>query len=217
MAKKLLQTPDSINVLTVNGGGTTQEYTAKTPIQIQNYEISLLPSAVDALTSISAKLDTTAFSEVSGSFATTYQINDLTASTALITNNLNGVISNTAILKSDLDSLSSQYTQTNDNLIDLQNDFSDFSNDVNDYFTTNNENITEMSGKIENINSFNGVWTDNTLSGDGLNTPLSVTNVLPDNLYDMLSALSSVLATSSQHSNAMIGMTGGNFGWIDLA
>ena len=176
MAKKLLQTPDSINVLTVNGGGTTQEYTAKIPIQIQNYEISLLPSAVDALTAISAKLDTTAFSEVSGSFATTSQINDLTASTALITNNLNGVISNTAILKSDLDSLSSQYTQTNDNLIDLQNDFSDFSNDVNDYFTTNNENITEMSGKIENINSFNGVWTDNTLSGDGLNTPLSVTN-----------------------------------------
>ena len=140
----------------------------------------------------------------------------MSASTALITNNLNGVISNTAILKSDLDSLSSQYTQTNDNLIDLQNDFSDFSNDVNDYFETNNENITEMSGKIENINSFNGVWTDNTLSGDGLNTPLSVTNVLPDNLYDMLSALSSVLSDSAQHPNAMIGMTGGQFGWIDL-
>ena len=175
MAKKLLQTPDSINVLTVNGGGgQSQPYTGYSPINVQDYIIRLEETAMNALTAVPSKLDLTAFSEVSGNFASASQINELSASTATIYNTLTGVELNTVSLSSDLDSLSAKYIQTNEELIDLQNDFSDFTNDVNDYFTINNENITEMSGKIENINSFNGVWTDNTLSGDGLNTPLSV-------------------------------------------
>jgi hypothetical protein len=226
MPKKLLQN-DSFNLLMVNGGGSAHDYTAIPPIQIEDNVISLEESTVSLINSIENKLYTSAFSNVSGTFATTSQIYTLSASTANLYNSIDTITTNTSNIFEKLQELSGKYTQTNENLTNLQSDYDTFTTAVNDYFYDNNNNITEISGDIYEIketlssmNNFTGVFRDYTLEGDGLNSPLGVKNHISDDLYDMLSALSSVLVDSAQHPNAVLGTTatetGTSFGWIDL-